>query len=52
MNKQRLLDRFLKYVQVDTTAVDEAGKYPSSDGQIELGKVIVQQLKELSLIHI
>ena len=37
---------------VDTTAVDEAGKYPSSDGQIELGKVIVQQLKEMGVADV
>ena len=52
MNKQRLLDRFLKYVQVDTTAVDEAGKYPSSDGQIELGKLIVQQLTDMGVADV
>ena len=38
INRDRILERFLRYVQVDTTAVEESGKYPSSDGQIELGK--------------
>ena len=37
---------------VDTTAVVEAGKYPSCDGQIELGKVIVQQLKEMGVADV
>lgn len=52
MNKQRLLERFLQYVQIDTTAVDEAGKYPSSDGQLELGKLLVQQLKEMGIADV
>ena len=47
MNKQRLLERFLQYVQIDTTAVEDAGKYPSSDGQLEMGKLLVQQLEEM-----
>ncbi len=47
MNKQRLLDRFLEYVQIDTTAVEDSGRYPSSPGQLELGKLLVKQLKEM-----
>ena len=38
MIKSRLLDRFLRYVQVDTTARDDAAGYPSSPGQLELGR--------------
>lgn len=49
MNKERLLQRFLQYVQVNTTAVEDAGCYPSSPGQIELGKLIVQQLREMGI---
>ncbi len=49
MNRERLLSRFLQYVKVDTTAREEAGVYPSSPGQIELGKLLLQQLKELGL---
>jgi len=47
MDSQRLLDRFLQYVKIDTTAVEESGRYPSSDGQFELGKLLVQQLNEI-----
>lgn len=49
MNRQRLLDRFLQYVRVDTTARDGASSYPSSPGQLELGKLIVQQLHDLGI---
>lgn len=49
MNQDRLLNRFLQYVQVDTTAVEDAGRYPSSPGQIALGKIIVDQLREMGV---
>ena len=49
MNSTRLLNRFLQYVQINTTAVDNTGCYPSSPGQIELGKLIVQQLREMGV---
>jgi tripeptide aminopeptidase len=44
-----LLDRFLRYVKVETTAVDETESYPSSKGQLELGKLLVKELLALGL---
>ena len=52
MNKQRLLDRFLQYVRIDTTARDDTPDYPSSPGQIELGKLLVQQLQEMGVSQV
>ncbi len=49
MNRERLLERFLRYVKVDTTAVPDAGKYPSSPGQSTLGKMLVEELLEMGL---
>lgn len=49
MNSQRLLDRFLQYVQIDTMACDDVDHYPSSSGQLELGKLILGQLHEMGL---
>jgi len=49
MNLERLLDRFTRYAKVDTTAVPDAGKYPSSDGQLELGKILVQEFRAIGL---
>ncbi|WP_153556044.1 peptidase T [Roseimaritima sediminicola] len=50
INRQRLLDRFLSYVSVDTAADPAAGpnQYPSSAGQWELGRLLTQQLTEMS----
>src|SRR5215475_6173181 len=49
IDPERLLSRFLRYVQVDTTAREDAGCYPSSPGQIELGKMLLGELRELGL---
>ncbi len=46
---ERLLARFLRYVQVDTTAREDAAQYPSSPGQIELGKMLVDDLRSVGL---
>ena len=44
MNSQRFLQRFLRYVQIDTTARAETDDYPSSPGQLELGRLLVAEL--------
>jgi len=44
MNRDRLLARFLQYVQIDTTAREETDDYPSSPGQLELGRLLVEEL--------
>ena len=49
MNRQRLLQRFLRYVQVDTTAQPEAQGYPSSPGQLELGRLLLGELQALGV---
>ena len=47
LNRDRLLERFLRYVKVNTTANAETDEYPSSQGQWELGKIVLAELKEL-----
>ncbi len=46
---KRLLDRFLRYVRIDTQSVEDAKEYPSSRGQLELGKILASELRELGL---
>jgi len=46
---ETLFDRFLRYVKVETTAVEQTDKYPSSPGQLELGKILVAELKALGI---
>ncbi len=49
INQQRLLGRFLRYVQIDTTAGEPGGTYPSSPGQLVLGKLLADELREMGL---
>lgn len=44
-----LLDRFCRYVRIDTQAREEAGVYPSSPGQKELAKLLAGELAALGL---
>jgi tripeptide aminopeptidase len=44
-----LLDRFLRYVRIDTQAVEQTTAYPSSPGQLELGRILLGELRELGL---
>src|SRR5688572_30677925 len=49
LNNERLLARFLRYVQIDTTAAPGSKTYPSSACQLELGKLLAQELKAMGL---
>src|SRR5262245_1888566 len=39
-----LLDRFCRYVRIGTQADETSGTYPSSPGQLELGRLLTQEL--------
>lgn len=49
MSNSRLLERFLRYVRVDTTADDSSTSYPSSPGQLELGRLLADELRAMGL---
>lgn len=44
---ERIIERFLRYIAIDTQADEKAGRTPSSDGQFELGKLLVKELNEM-----
>src|SRR6266542_675282 len=44
-----LLDRFCRYVRIDTQANENAGTYPSSPGQLELGGLLLAERRALDL---
>jgi len=44
-----LLDRFCRYVRIDTQADEKATTYPSSVGQLEMGRLLVEELQALGL---
>jgi tripeptide aminopeptidase len=44
-----LLERFCRYVRIDTQAVEGAPTYPSSPGQWDLGRMLVEELETVGL---
>lgn len=48
-NQNRLLERFLRYARIDTTAGDAAKGYPSSPGQLVLGRMLADELRAIGL---
>ncbi len=45
----RLIERFLRYVKVDTQSDHETGTHPSTEKQKDLSKILVKELKDLGL---
>lgn len=52
IDRERLLDRFLEYVKINTTANPDTDDYPSSAGQWEFGKLLVKQLQSIGLADV
>lgn len=49
---KQLLDRFCRYVKVETTAVEGSDTYPSSLHQLELGRMLADELRALKLADV
>ncbi len=49
VNAERLLQRFLRYVQIDTMADESSSQVPTSPGQLELGRLLVEELRAIGL---
>ncbi len=47
--QHQILDRFLRYVQIDTQSDPHATTVPSTEKQKDLGRLLVQELKELGI---
>ena len=43
-------ERFLRYVQIDTTADPNSTSFPSSEKQKDLGRVLVDELQHLGVL--
>ncbi|KEK21950.1 peptidase T [Bacillus gaemokensis] len=50
--KQELIERFTRYVKVDTQSNEESQTVPSTRGQIEFGKLLVEELKQIGLSEV
>ena len=48
INKQSLIDRFIRYVKIDTQSDDTVTeRFPSTEKQLVLSNLLVKELKEL-----
>lgn len=47
-----LLDRFIRYVKVETTANEDSKTYPSTSCQLDLGRLLADELKALKLENV
>jgi tripeptide aminopeptidase len=49
LSTHTLLDRFLRYVRIDTQADERSATYPSTPGQLELGRLLRDELLAMGL---
>ncbi len=49
INKQNLIDRFVRYVKIDTTSDDSSTSFPSTKKQFDLANLLVKELQALGL---
>ncbi|WP_438433825.1 peptidase T [Gorillibacterium sp. sgz500922] len=47
--KQELIERLIRYAKVETQSAYEGETCPSTPGQLDLGRLLVEELKELGL---
>ncbi|MBC1522140.1 peptidase T [Listeria aquatica] len=47
--KEELIKRFTTYVKVNTQSNEESTTCPTTEGQLELGKILVNELKEIGM---
>ena len=46
---KKVHERFLEYVKVDTKSDETTRVTPSTKGQLELGKILAEELKEIGV---
>ncbi len=49
MNKQHIIDRFIKYVTIDTESDPNNPAFPSTEKQWDLARVLEQELKDIGM---
>src|SRR4030042_1188143 len=49
INQKKMIERFLRYVQIDTQSDENSTTYPSTEKQLELSKLLVKEIKEIGI---
>ena len=52
INEVALVERFMRYVQIDTQSSPESQSYPTTEKQKDLSRVLQIELKEMGLDHV
>ena len=48
----KIIERFKRYIAVDTRSNSDSETVPSTKGQLKLGKLLVEELNELGLENV
>ena len=49
---ESVMDRFLRYVKIDTQSAEDAGKFPSTEKQLVLARLLETELKALGVQNV
>ncbi len=52
VNKEALIDRFMRYVQIDTQSDPESNSFPTTEKQKDLSKMLEAELKAMGLSNV
>lgn len=52
MMNDTVLDRFLRYVAIDTQSSEESASYPSTEKQLDLLKLLAEELRRMGLSNV
>jgi len=47
--KEKVLEKFLRYIKIDTQSNEESTTFPSAEKELNLANILVQELKDLGL---
>ena len=49
---EEMVERFLRYVKIDTQSSEESESYPSTDSQLDLCRLLAKELSDLGLVDV
>ena len=52
INKEALVERFMRYVQIDTQSDPESNSFPTTEKQKDLSKILAAELQTMGLANV
>ena len=52
INKEALVERFMRYVQIDTQSDPESNSFPTTEKQKDLSKILAAELQTMGLLNV